>query len=393
MQISLNSRLARHDRSELASEAASPVAQSGFGMVVTAGLHAHSIAASRAASGAAQQTSPDHPLVAIVGPTASGKSALALHLARVLDGEVVNYDSVQLFRGFDIGSGKVSLEERLRVPHHLLDIVNSDEIMTAGRYRRLALTTLAEIRDRPKAPVLVGGTGLYLRALLRGLFQGPSRSDELRARLRVIEARHGRPFLHALLRRLDPEAARRIHFRDAQKVIRAVEVCLLSGEPISKLHQERRESLAGFRVFKVGLNPDRSELRERINRRVESMFASGLVEETRLLLEQRGFPRRADSGPWAALGYRQACQVLRGEISLAEAARDTQAATRRYAKRQLTWFRQEPEVTWFNAFGDDPDLQARASQWLLHAIANARTQPENPTSTALNRLTAERIQP
>jgi tRNA dimethylallyltransferase len=392
MEISQNPRLARHDRSELASEAAASVAQSGFGLVVAAGIDAYSTAGPGAPSAAAQQTCPDHPLVAILGPTASGKSALAVHLAHVLNGEIVNYDSVQLYRGFDIGSGKMTFEERLRVPHHLLDIVSSGQIMTAGLYRRLALKALMEIRDRGKVPILVGGTGLYLRALLRGLFQGPPRSDELRARLRGIEARRGRKFLHAVLRRLDPEAALRIHYRDAQKVIRAVEVCLLSGQSISQLQAQGREALAGFRVFKLGLNPERSELYTRINRRVEWMFASGILDEARLLLEARELQGRAVSGSLRALGYKQACQVLRCEISVAEGVREAQAATRRYAKRQFTWFRQEPEVTWFNGFGGNPDLQGRASRWILDVLADAGLQPKNAASAALNGPAAERKQ-
>jgi len=361
-------------------------------MVTAAGIDANLIVDPGAAPVAAQQTCPDHPLVVIVGPTASGKSALAVHLAKALNGEVVNYDSVQIFRGFDIGSGKISPKDRLCVPHHLLDILNGNQVMTAGQYRRLALKTLAEIRERGKLPVLVGGTGLYLRALLSGLFQGPPRSDVLRARLGAISARRGRKFLHRLLGRLDPEAASRIHHQDAHKTIRAVEVCLLSGQPISKLHGQGREPLAGFRILKLGLNPDRSELRDRINRRVESMFASGLLEETGFLFQKSGFSGRPGSGPWAALGYRQALQLLRGEISLPEAVRDTQAATRRYAKRQLTWFRRESEVRWFSSFGANPDLQDRALQWLTQELSNAGIPPEAPGASALNLLKAGRTQ-
>jgi tRNA dimethylallyltransferase len=361
-------------------------------MATTPRIDISSVTDPCAATTATQQTCPDHPLVVIVGPTASGKSALAVRLAKVLDGEVVNYDSVQIFRGFDIGSGKISHEDRLCVPHHLLDVLNGNQVMTAGQYRRLALKILREIRDRAKVPVLVGGTGLYLRALLCGLFEGPPRSDALRARLRAIEARRGPRFLHKLLRRLDPEAAARIHHRDAQKVTRAVEVCLLSGQPISTLHGRGRESLTGFRIFKLGLNPDRSELFDRINRRVKSMFASGLLEEVRLLSEDFGFSGRPGSGPSAALGYRQALKVLRGEVSLPEAVRGTQGATRRYAKRQLTWFRREPEVTWFNSFGTDPDLQGRALQWLAQALSNAGIRWAGPSTSALNLLYAERSQ-
>ena len=369
MGIYQDTRFAFDDCSQILFKAASPLAQSGFGMVTAARDDTDSVAHSRSLAASQKPLRANYPLVAILGPTASGKSALALHLAVVLNGEVVNYDSVQIYRGFNIGSGKVSSEERLGIPHHLLDVLNSDQLMTAGQYRRLAIKALAEIRGKGKLPVLVGGTGLYLRALLQGLFEGPPRSDTLRARLRALELRRGRGFLHRMLRRLDPAAARRIHPCDLQKVMRAVEVYWLAGQPISKLHEQGRHALSGFQVFKVGLNPSRSELRERINRRVESMFASGLLQEARALLDGSGAPTQISSGPFTALGYRQACRVLRGEICFAEAVQDTQAATRRYAKRQLTWFRQETDVAWFDAFGDDPELQRHASHWLLRRLA------------------------
>jgi tRNA dimethylallyltransferase len=341
-------------------------------MATASGNHADSASHSRLAASSAKQPGTLYPLVAIVGPTASGKSALALYLAALLNGEVVNYDSVQVYQGFDIASGKVSVAERRGIPHHLLDVLPPDQVMSAGRYRRLALKTLAEIRHRGSVPVLVGGTGLYLRVLLRGLFDGPARSELLRDRLRSVEARRGREFLHRLLKRLDPDAARRIHPRDAQKVIRAVEVCYLAGQPISKLHAQESQALAGFQVFKIGLNPDRGELRHRINQRVESMFISGLLEEVH---QMPGSGLKAvSSGPFNALGYRQACTVLGGEINFREAVKDTQAATRRYAKRQLTWFRREPDVIWFDAFGDDPSLQRRVSEWLFEAFAGAELQ-------------------
>lgn len=385
MCIAQNPLLASHDRSQVSVEAASPLAQPGFGMAAAARPRVHSVAYHGASAGTAKQSRRDCPLVAVVGPTSSGKSALALYLAGIIDGEIVNYDSVQVYQGADIGSGKVSLEARLRIPHHLLDVVTANQSMTAGHYRRLALQALADIADRGKVPVLAGGTGLYLRALLRGLFEGPPRSDELRARLRVSEERHGRGYVHKLLRRLDGEAARRIHPHDVQKLVRAVEVCLLSGQSISMLHRER-QGLAGFSVVKIGLNPDRSELRERINRRVEAMFASGLIQETRAMLDQRGLAAPIDSGPLSALGYRQACGVLGGKLGLAEAVRDTQSATRRYAKRQLTWFRREADVTWFHGFGDRPDLQHRVLEWLLLTLA----RPENLSLTDLNSPIRER---
>ena len=213
------------------------------------------------------------PLIAIVGPTAAGKSALALAVAASLDGEIVNYDSVQLYRGFDIGSGKLSRQERCGIPHHLLDCLDAEEQFTAGDYRREALRVLAEIRARTRLPVFVGGTGLYLRAVFMGLFDGPPRSEELRRRLRGLTERRGREFLHRLLKRLDAAAATRIQPRDTQKAVRALEVCILARTPISKMQARGRSGLEGYRVVKVGLNPERRELCQRIDKRVEEMFA------------------------------------------------------------------------------------------------------------------------
>ena len=295
-------------------------------------------------------------LVAVVGPTAAGKSALALALAESLDGEIVNYDSVQVYRGFDIGSGKLAPEERRGVRHHLLDCVDPEEQFTAGDYRREALRVLAGIRERGRLPIFAGGTGLYLRAVFLGLFEGPPRSEEIRERLRGIAGRHGREFLHRLLKRLDPEAAARILPRDMQKAIRALEVCLAARTPISKMQARGRSGLEGYQVVKVGLDPERQQLYERINRRVERMFKGGLVEETRALLAHVDSSR---SKPLGALGYRQACALAKGQLDLPEAILQTQVATRRYAKRQMTWFRHEAGITWFNGFGDDPRIQSR----------------------------------
>ena len=297
------------------------------------------------------------PLIAIVGPTAAGKSALALALAESLDGEIVNYDSVQVYRGFDIGSGKIAPEERRGVPHHLLDALEAEEQFTARDYRRAALYVLAGIKARRHLPVFVGGTGLYLRAVFMGLFEGPPRSEALRGRLRALAERRGREFLHRLLKRLDPEAAARIQPRDTQKTVRGLEVCILARTPISKMQARGRSGLEGYRVVKVGLDPERKELYARIDKRVERMFAMGLLEETRALLA-RPDPSRIKA--LGALGYRQACAVAKGEMSLPEAILQTQAATRRYAKRQMTWFRHEPGITWLRGFGDDPRIQAQA---------------------------------
>jgi tRNA dimethylallyltransferase len=291
-----------------------------------------------------------------------------LALAERLDGEIVNYDSVQVYRGFDIGSGKLPPQERRGILHHLLDCLEPEQVFTAGDYRRAALHVLAEVRGRAKLPVFVGGTGLYLRALLLGLFEGPPRSEELRARLRALGQRRSREFLHRLLRRLDPPAAARIEPRDTQKIIRALEVCLLTRQPLTELHARGRAGLRGFRVFKIGLNPDRAQLGQRINGRVERMFAGGLMEEARAMLAR---PEASRIKPLDALGYRQACAALRGELSLPEALRETQAATRQYAKRQMTWFRRETGVAWFGGFGDDPQIQRQLLATLRPAYSAA----------------------
>jgi len=306
----------------------------------------------------------DYPLAAIVGPTGAGKSALALALAECLGGEVVNYDSVQVYRGFDIGAGKVPPQEQRLIPHHLLDFLDPDQLFTAGDYRREALRVLAEVRERAKLPILVGGTGLYLRTLLGGLFEGPARSEQLRQRLGSLAERRGREFLHRLLRRLDPVAALRIQPRDTQKIIRALEVCLLARQPLSMLHARGRAGLGGYRVFKIGLSPDRAELYQRINRRVEGMFAGGLLDEARAMLAR---PDASRIKPLGALGYRQACAFLRGECPLPQAICETQVATRRYAKRQMTWFRRETDVAWFGGFGDDPGIQRQILDGLCRA--------------------------
>ena len=319
----------------------------------------------------------DYPLVAIAGPTASGKSELAVFLSGRLGGEVVNYDSVQLYRGFDIGTGKLTLQEREGIPHHLLDCLDPAEPFTAGDFRREAAKVVEGIRERGHLPILAGGTGLYLRALLAGLFEGPPRSEELRSELRSLADRRGREFVHRLLTRLDPVTASRVDPRDLQKAIRAVEVCVVARQAISTLQARGREPLPGYRYFKIGLNPDRDKLYDRINRRVEKMFAAGLQEETRHIL------MRPDA--WVlkglgSLGYRQVTAALCGEITLEEAVLDTQTATRQYAKRQLTWFRREPEMNWFSGFGDDPAIQAQVLDalkvWLASKLRGASCLPK-----------------
>jgi tRNA dimethylallyltransferase len=316
---------------------------------------------------------PADPMLVILGPTAAGKSALALCLAERWGGEVVNFDSMQLYRGFDIGTGKLAPEERRGIPHHLLDSVEPGQVFTAGDYAREATRTLASLRQKAKLPIMVGGTGLYLRTLLMGLFEGPGRSEELRDRLSKMGRRHGREFLHRMLVRLDSQTAARIHPRDTQKIIRALEVCVLAGRPFSSMLAHGRTGLQGFRVIKIGLNPDRAELNRRINARVEAMFAAGLLEEARRLFESGGLASGKEPprlGPFTSLGYPQAWAAASGILSQEEAIRETQAATRRYAKRQRTWFRREPGVRWFEGFGDDPKLQHEVIDWLADAGLN-----------------------
>jgi tRNA dimethylallyltransferase len=298
----------------------------------------------------------DPLLVVVLGPTASGKTALSVVLAERFHGEVVNCDSVATYREFEIGTAKPSPAERARAPHHLLDIVDPTGYITAGEYARLARQALAEIKSRRSLPIVVGGTGLYLRALLDGLFPGPQRSEELRERLRQRAERKGVDHLHRLLRRLDPDAAAKIHANDIPKLIRAIEVCLASRRKMTELWKQGRDPLTGFRILRLGLNPGRDALYARINQRAEQMFEAGLVDETRRLVEKYGGAAR----PLASLGYKQAVQVLSGEIDLKTAVQAAQQAHRNYAKRQMTWFRREPEVTWLDGFGDDPAIQRKA---------------------------------
>ncbi len=295
-------------------------------------------------------------LVAIAGPTGSGKSDLAIAIAAQLDGEIINCDSVQMYRGFDIGAAKVPPSERHGIPHHLFDILDPAEVSTAGDYARKARETLREVTQRGKLPVLAGGTGFYLRALIDGLFEGPSRDEALRQRLQAREAlRPGS--LHRILLRLDPATAGRVHARDVKKVIRALEIRLLSTQPASRMFDSGRDRLEGFRTLKICLNPDREELRERLDRRASEIFSRGLLDEVRNLLAA-GVTEQAK--PFESIGYAQALRHLRGEITLAEAIESTRIATRQYAKRQRTWFRRERDVFWIDGFGGDPEVQAQA---------------------------------
>ncbi len=274
------------------------------------------------------------PLICVVGPTGAGKSAFAINIAESFDGEVVNCDSLQIYKGFDIGTAKLPLDQRRGIPHHLIDIADPAEVFTAGDYARLARTAIAEISSRGKTPVVAGGTGFYLRALLDGLSPLPGRDETLRSRLAKRPLR-----LHSLLRRLDPSSATRIHPNDIPKLMRALEIRILSGRPA--VAQPPPDPLTGYAIQKIALFPPRKELYDRLDRRCEWMFAHGLIDEVKALLAS-GVPETAK--PFESLGYRQALAYIKGSLDLPSAISQTQQLTRNYAKRQMTWFRREPGI-------------------------------------------------
>ncbi|MGC2694655.1 MAG: tRNA (adenosine(37)-N6)-dimethylallyltransferase MiaA [Candidatus Angelobacter sp.] len=306
----------------------------------------------------------DPLLLVILGPTASGKTGLALHLAERIQGEIVNCDSVAIYREFEIGTAKPSPAERQRVPHHMIDVAQPTEAVTAGDYSRLARMAIHDISTRGLLPIIAGGTGLYLRALLEGLFPGPSRSEGLRTRLRQRAAERGPQYLHRLLRRLDSAAAQAIHENDIPKVIRAIEVSISARAPMTGLWQHGRDPLCGFRILRIGLNPDREALYGRIDDRAREMFSAGLIDETRMLVDRYGDA----AWPLNSLGYKQAVQYLRGELTLDEAIAAAQQGHRNYAKRQMTWFRREPDVQWFTGFGSDPRIQDAVEESIVVAL-------------------------
>ncbi len=308
------------------------------------------------------------PLVVIVGPTASGKSKLAVWLALQLGGEVIACDSTQLYRGFDIGTAKPSTAERRGVPHHLMDLLEPSEEATAGGFRERAIVVLEDLRKRQRLPIFTVGTGLYLRALLEGLADVPQRSESLRDRLRESASEHTPGHLHRILRRLDPLSAGKIAAADEQKLIRAIEVCLLTKKPLSEVHRSGRTPLQGWRALKIGLQPEREALYGRVHARTEAMLASGWMEEVRDLVAS-GLPENAK--PFDFIGYRELRAVLRGEMKLEEARGAIQQATRRYAKRQMTWFRREAAVRWLSGFGDEPEIQKRALQFIREELRQA----------------------
>jgi len=294
----------------------------------------------------------ERPLVAIVGPTASGKSDLALRFAQAFSGEIVNFDALQLYRGFNIGTAKTPVSARCGISHHLFDVLDPQNSYSAGDYGRAARETIAKIASRARLPVAVGGTGFYLRALLDGLPSLPSRDESLRARLGDREQR--RPgSLHRLLRRLEPSAATRIHPRDIQKLTRALEIRMLTRTTLPS--PSTASPLEGFRLCQIGLAPDRTLLVEAIAARTRRMFNEGLIEEVRGLLAGG---LSGDEKPFESLGYKQVLAYLRGQMTLEQARESTEIETRQYAKRQLTWFRRDPRVQWLEGFGSDATIAA-----------------------------------
>jgi len=305
------------------------------------------------------------PLVVIAGPTGSGKSELALAIAERFQGEILNCDSVQVYRYFDIGTAKTPIAERRGVFHHLIDALEPDEIFTAGEFARVGRKLLKEISARGNLPVVAGGTGFYIRALIDGLAPGPERDEMLRLRLSERERR--RPgSLHRLLSRFDSRTAGRIHANDVPKTMRALEICLKARRPAAEVFDAGRDALEGFRALKIGLFPDREALYLRLETRLEQMFAAGLLEEAAAILA-KGFPE--SSKPFESIGYKQALQAIRGEISPRDALFYARRDTRRYAKRQMTWFRREPGLEILRGFGHDPLVRERAGELVAAFLA------------------------
>lgn len=301
------------------------------------------------------QTDSLRYIIAIVGPTASGKSALGIEVARRLNGEIINCDSVQVYQEIQIATAKVPLEERRGIPHHLIDFVSPNQTFTAADWARAAIEKIREIESRRRAAVLVGGTGFYLRALREPFFPSPPTDEELRERLTAIRERRGADQLHRILRRFDKPEADRLSPFDWPRVQRAVEFCLQTGERISD-HRPLKPPPPALaeRIRVIALNPPRAELYARINARTEQHFADGLTEEVAQLLKE-GVP--ANSSALGAHGYRRVVEHLRGERDLGSAIEQTKLDIRHYAKRQLTWFRRETGVEWIEGFGDDPKIQ------------------------------------
>jgi tRNA dimethylallyltransferase len=305
-------------------------------------------------------------LLAVLGPTATGKSALGLNLAERLGGEIINCDSTAVYRGFDIGTDKVPVAERRGIPHHLIDIADPTDDYTAADYGRDAARAVDEIRSRGRLPILVGGTGFYYRALTRGLFPGPGRDSRLRARLEAVAARRGVAFLWRMVRRVDPKSAARIQPGDRKRLVRALEVYFQTGRPLTAHFAETISPLpAGVEVIPIGLRLDLVGLGERLARRVDAQFAAGIVDEVRRLLAQ-GVP--ADARPFGGLVYRQVMEYIRGVRDLGATRELIIRQNRHYARRQLIWFRKEPNLRWFDGPGESAATLDGVLTWLADRV-------------------------
>jgi tRNA dimethylallyltransferase len=300
-------------------------------------------------------------LVAIVGPTATGKSALGISLAQRFHGEIVSCDSTAVYRGFDIGTDKVPLAEQRGIPHHMVDVVDPTEEYSAARYAREAARVIRDITARGKLPILVGGTGFYYRALTRGLFEGPGRDEGLRRRLERVASRRGHEYLHRWLARVDPASAARIQAPDVKRVVRALEVWIVTGRPLTDHFAETASPLPDYDVTAIALQISPEQTRERVARRVHAQFEQGLLDEMRALLA-RGIPETAL--PFTGLVYRQALEHLHGMRDEAETRELIVRENRKYSRRQLIWFRKEPNLRWIHAAGERADTEDAAARLL-----------------------------
>jgi tRNA dimethylallyltransferase len=308
-------------------------------------------------------------LLAVLGPTATGKSSLAIAIAEHLGGEIVNCDSTAVYRGFDIGTDKVPPADRHGVPHHLIDVVDATAEYTAAQYARDAARVIGEVHARGRVPILVGGTGFYYRALTRGLFPGPGRNDVLRARLAAVARRRGVEHLWRMVRRVDPPSAARILPRDEKRLIRALEVYFETGRPLTAHFADTVSALAAdVAVTSIALRMPNAALAERLARRVDEQFAAGLLDEVRGLLAA-GVPESAR--PFGGLVYRQVLDYLRGVRDLEATRALIVRENKQYARRQLIWFRKEPNLTWFDGPGESPGVQAGVLAWLSALDARA----------------------
>jgi tRNA dimethylallyltransferase len=295
------------------------------------------------------------PLIAILGPTATGKSALGIALAETFSGEIINCDSTAVYRGFDIGTDKVPVDQRRGIPHHLIDIADPTDEYTAARFARDAAAAVDDIHARGKLPILVGGTGFYYRALTRGLFPGPGKNAQLRARLEAIAAKKGVETLHRMVTRVDPPSGLRIQPRDLKRLIRALEVYFETGKPLTAHFDETVSPLArDVQVGAIALRMDALWLADRLAKRVDEQFEAGLIDEIRRLLAS-GVP--PDARPFGGLVYRQALDYLKGVRSEADTRALIAQENRKYARRQLIWFRKEPNLVWFDGPGTNAEVQ------------------------------------